>query len=152
MRKRLPVHGFGLVLILAVAATPASAFHIDTFDDAQLASAFSGNSYVVNAVPGSMLGGDRDVIAHYHYGPNSIDADIDAGGNGLYDISFGAGTFGHSEVHYDGIGAVGLGGVDFTDGGSLNAVVVHVPLADSPTRRPISRSQRGPASIVLVCS
>lgn len=114
-------------------AGPADAFVIDTFDDLQSASAYSGDIYIVNAVPGSMLGGDRDVIAHYHYGPNFVDADVNSGGGGLYHINFGASTFGHSEVHYDGIGAIGLGGADFTDGGSLNAVVIHVPFGSHST-------------------
>jgi len=132
--RLLPAPMTALVVVAAVAlAGPAEAFVIDSFDDPQSAIAESGNFYVVNAALGSMLGGDRDTIAHYHYGPNSINAEIDDGGSSVYHIGFGAGTFGHSEVHYDGIGAVGLGGVDFTSGGSLNAVVMHVPLADSPT-------------------
>jgi len=120
------------LVCLACSGPSADAFVIDSFDDPQSASAFNGNDYDTNAAVGGMLGGDRDLIAHYHYGPHSVDADVNSGGGGLLNISLGANTAGHTEVHYDGIGAIGLGGVDFTAGGTLNAIAVHVPFDDLP--------------------
>lgn len=130
MLKKLCVAA--LMLAVSTVTLPASAFIIDSFDDTQSLSADSGTVVDFGDVAGGMLGGDRNMLAVYTSGPNSVDAEVNAGGSSLLNISLGADTLGSVQVFYDGIGGVGLGGIDLTAGGTLNAIAMQIPFDDLP--------------------
>jgi hypothetical protein len=121
-----------LTVILFPLAAPA-AIVIDRFDDAGSALANSGAAVISNITSGAMLGGRRLMQAAWLSGGGDVTLEVDFNGNGDYGLVIDSGTTGLSNAIYDGAGGGGLGGVDLTDGGTLDAIRVGVRLNDTDT-------------------
>jgi len=117
------------VLTFAVLPLSTSALIIDSFDDTQSESASSGTPSDSGDVFGGMLGGARRVRVDWTSGPNTVDADVNAGGSSLLNVSSGADTLGKVTVDY---GLILSMNEDLTAGGSLNAISMQIPFDDLP--------------------
>lgn len=116
-----------VMLAAAVMSAPASAFIIDDFNDNQSVSATSGTPIDNNNVLGGMVGGNRTIQANWASGANSVDAEVNAGGSSLLNVSLGADTLGSIDVLYEPFAAT-----DFTNGGLLNSIAMSIPFDDLP--------------------
>lgn len=117
-----------LVALFLFVAAPASALIIDSFDDASVATANAGTPFDSDiTAAGSFLGTNRELEANWLLGANNIDAEIDAGGSSLLNLSLGADTSGDISVLWQNIG-----GVDLTVGATLNAIALEIAFDDLP--------------------
>jgi hypothetical protein len=121
-------------------AAAANGVIIDTFDISQSAVATMGGGDQANTAAGaSILGGERELFSDHMMGGGSISAVSNAAADGLLSFSSDAGTFGMGKIVWDGndnntgvFNPTGLGGVDFTEGGSHDRLVIRVYSADLP--------------------
>jgi hypothetical protein len=129
----------GAALIAAFLCTPfAHAVIIDTFDTSQSLSADMFTDDFGSVAGGGILGGERDSVVIWDSGPNTVDVEVNAGSSGLLNFSSGAATIGYADFIWDGLDGsdavdfAGLGGVDLTAGGTLNAIALNVAFDDLP--------------------
>lgn len=132
-----------VTLIAFLSAASANAVVIDTFDISQALKANSGitQDSGVAGLDASILGGERDMLLDWFSGAANLELTANAGspGNGLLSFSAGAQTSGQGEVVWDGddgdplsLNPLGLGGIDLTDGGTLDRIAVGVESDDWP--------------------
>jgi hypothetical protein len=131
----------GLSLALsALLASSAGAVIIDDFDTAQTLLANSGTPSTSSSVgpAAGIVGGHRDAAANWTSGPNDVDLDIDTGTASALDLSLGSDTMGNAMLQWDGgdgsisLDPTGLGSVDLTASGTLNALAINVLFDDLP--------------------
>jgi hypothetical protein len=114
--------------LLLLSSAQASAFVIDTFDDATFVQANVGTpTDSAITASGSFLGTNRKLEVNHISGANNVDAEIDASGNSLLNISLGGSTIGDVSVLWD-----NLGGIDITAGATLNAISLGIVFDDLP--------------------
>jgi len=126
-------------LTTGLLASAANGVIIDTFDLSQSAVANSGGDQATLADGASVIGGERELFADYMMGGGSISSVANQAADGLLSFSSDAGTFGMGMIIWDGddnstgvFNPIGLGGVDFTEGGTQDRIVVGVYSADLP--------------------
>ena len=99
------------------------------------AGAAAGSGCFSSAL-GGMLGGERDLFAELierDFGSNDAEIEVSAG---VFSFNVGSGARGTASITWDGIDGsntvdtTGLGGTDFTNGGSNNAFAFDVLFAD----------------------
>lgn len=119
----------GLMMTAAsLAALPAQAVVIDTFDTVTSRSNVNGTGASVGVVTtgAGILGGERDLFLEVHQDPSSFDRDVASFGIGGGRLAFSndIGVASSLILTWDGVdgaagvNAFGLGGIDFTDGGA----------------------------------
>lgn len=131
IRKLLP-----LAMVGAFAAGSAQAFIIDDFNTglnntgavtSAMAPVDTGN---LAANPANTIGGFRDVSVQSVTGVLTVSATANAGGSGVYTQSNDALTSGSSRAVWAGAGLGGLGGIDLTDGGASDALLLNILAID----------------------
>lgn len=143
------MHAFGFTasmaaLVGALACPgPASGLLIDRFEGSQALFAASPGTSRSGALAGpGIVGGERELVSTLTRGGTAgfVETLTDWGGDGHLTHAQGRSSVGHSRVIWDGqpagdrVGAIGngLGGLDFTAGGSLTGLAVGVVARDEP--------------------
>jgi len=139
-----------LILILMAFASSSSATVIDSFSTAQslnLATVGSISSSV-SSTAGDILGIERDMTLEMFSG-SAISVQADLGGFSILDQSQNSATTGKTTITWDGVDGspsidyTGLGGVDLTNGGDNNAIIISVLFDDLPAELIISAYTNG---------
>lgn len=108
-----------LTLGATVIASPATAFVIDDFSDTQSVFADSLIGQDDSLVAGGMLGGGRFMVAYTSVGGPTASADVNDAGSGLLDVDVAPWADAGIDIFYGGPGPI-----DFTAGGTLNAITL----------------------------
>ncbi len=133
------LHGVLVTAVAFLAVESASAaIIIDSFDDSQVVTQ-TGIGTAAGFVNGAMIGGQRDVEVIVTNGETDLEMTADAGGNSLLTHSQDSNVVGSTLVVWDGIDndpltvdPTGLGGVDLTGGGILDAIAIRITFDDLP--------------------
>tara|TARA_R110002110_G_scaffold1481_1_gene6465 strand:+ start:1309 stop:2037 length:729 start_codon:yes stop_codon:yes gene_type:complete len=140
--------------LTALTAGAAQALTIDTFNTDQVIYDSLGGGPTSSTVSdaANILGTDR-TISLEQLGPGATPSSISAnvGTPGLLTLG-NTDAFSVSNITYNGIGGAGLGGVDVTEGGTLNAFGLRVASGDFPTNMILTVSDGTNTSSLLIPS
>ena len=134
-----------LMLILMAFAGNSNATIIDSFSTAQSLSLTTVGtvSSSVSSFGGDILGIERDMTLEMLSGSGmSVQADL--GGFSILDQSQNSATTGKTTITWDGVDGssaidyTGLGGIDLTEGGNNNSIIISVLFDDLPSELIVS--------------
>jgi hypothetical protein len=130
---------FAMVLVVTSTAQGAGLLQVDGFDDNSFDQAFGPAGVSSSSTAGSMLGGNREVIATATAGLpfQRLQAESNLGNASFFSHSQDSTITGNTLLIYDGGGGIGLnptglGGIDVTNAGAIDQIGIRVSLDDLP--------------------
>ena len=130
----------GAIMTGLASATANAGILIDSFETTQSCTANMASPSDASALAGpGIIGGEREMFADWMMGANDVQEIANSSSDGLLSFSLGADTAGMGKLIWDGpdnstavFNPLGLGGVDLTDGGVDDRLVVAVVFDDLP--------------------
>ena len=126
---------FSVLALTTLSVGSAQALTIDTFSTNQVVYDGIGGGATSSTVSDALniLGTERTIsVEQLGPGATPSSVSINVGTSGLLTLG-NTDAFSVSKIVYNGIGGSGLGGVDVTEGGTLDTVSLFVVLGDFPT-------------------
>ena len=126
---------FSVLALTTLSVGSAQALTIDTFSTNQVVYDGIGGGATSSTVSDALniLGTERTIsVEQLGPGATPSSVSINVGTSGLLTLD-NTDTFSVSKIVYNGIGGSGLGGVDVTEGGTLDTFSLFVVLGDFPT-------------------